>query len=158
MVRKKSFFEKLTGSIKIDDFEGLDGFEEESKEEEESLENENALPATDEDGELPIDMYENSNNIIIKTTVAGVRPDDLDISITREMVTIKGKREEEKVSQTDSSYHRELYWGGFSRSIMLPQEVEVEEAEAVEKHGLLILTLPKINKGKTTKLKVKAGS
>jgi HSP20 family protein len=87
--------------------------------------------------------------------VAGVKPEDLDVSITRDMVTIKGKRETERNVSDDDYYHRELYWGSFSRTIMLPAEVEVEECDAVEKHGLLIITLPKIDKHKQAKLRVK---
>ena len=92
---------------------------------------------------------------MIKTMVAGVRPEDLDISITRDMVTIRGKREGERTVNEPDYFHKELYWGTFSRTILLPQEVEVEEAEAIEKHGLLIIRLPKLNKNKQAKLKVK---
>lgn len=88
--------------------------------------------------------------------VAGVKPDDLDISITRDMVTIKGKREIEITIDESDFFHRELYWGTFSRTIVLPQEVDVEESEAIEKHGLLIIRLPKLNKHRQTRLKVKA--
>ena len=128
------------------------------KEEESSL---MEAPAKDwlddesEDGQLTVDVYQTPSQIIIKTMVAGVRPEDLDVSITRDMVTIKGKRETERSVSDENYFHRELYWGSFSRTIMLPAEVEVEECEAVEKHGLLILTLPKIDKHKETKLKVK---
>ena len=87
--------------------------------------------------------------------VAGVKPEDLDISITRDMVTIKGKRETERFINEEDYYHKELYWGSFSRTIMLPSEVDVEESEAIEKHGLLILRLPKIDKSRQTRLKVK---
>ena len=87
--------------------------------------------------------------------VAGVRPEDLDISITRDMVTIKGTRQEERETTKENYHHQELYWGSFSRTIMLPAEIDTEEAGAIEKHGLLILTLPKIDKEKKTKLRVK---
>jgi len=88
--------------------------------------------------------------------VAGVQPDNLSITITRDMITIRGKREENK-SVTDENYFvQELYWGSFSRTISLPEEVDPEEAEAIEKHGLLIIRLPKINKNKETRLKVKS--
>jgi HSP20 family protein len=93
--------------------------------------------------------------IIMKAMIAGVRPEDLDISITRDMVTIKGKREEEKTAKDDDYFIRELYWGSFSRTITLPEEIDVDEAEAIEKHGLLILKLPKLDKKKQSKLKVK---
>lgn len=87
--------------------------------------------------------------------VAGVRPEDLDISITRDMVTIKGTRLEEQEITKDNYYHQELYWGSFSRTIMLPAEIDIEESNATEKYGLLILTLPKIDKERRTQLRVK---
>ncbi|MEK9185827.1 MAG: Hsp20/alpha crystallin family protein, partial [Patescibacteria group bacterium] len=73
----------------------------------------------------------------------------------REMVTIKGKREEERTINEDDYFHKELYWGSFSRSIVLPQEIDVDSAEATERHGLLILKLPKLNKNRQTKVKVR---
>jgi HSP20 family protein len=109
----------------------------------------------EEEGELSVDVYQNPGEIIIKTMVAGVKPDDLDVSITRDTVTIKGKREVEKLVDEGDYLHKELYWGSFSRTIVLPQEIDVDTAEAVEKHGLLILKLPKINKNKQTKIKVR---
>ena len=108
-----------------------------------------------EEGQLTIDLYQTPTEIVIKSMVAGVRPEDLDIAITRDMVTIKGKRETDKFVKDEDYFHRELYWGTFSRTIMLPTEVQVDEAEAVEKHGLLILTLPKVDKNRQTRLKVK---
>lgn len=108
-----------------------------------------------EDGELTVDVYQTPNEIVIKTMVAGVRPEDLDITITRDMVTIKGKRETEKTVSDDDYFHQELFWGSFSRTIMLPAEIEVEESEAIEKHGLLIIRLPKIDRHKQARLKVK---
>ena len=110
---------------------------------------------TDKDAELTVDIYQTSDMIVIKSMIAGVRPEDLDISITRDMVTITGKREEERSVKEDDYYVRELYWGSFSRSIQLPEEIDVDEAEAVEKHGLLILKLPKLDKKRQSKLKVK---
>jgi HSP20 family protein len=71
------------------------------------------------------------------------------------MVTIRGAREEHKEVAEDNYFHKELYWGAFSRTVLLPAEVEVEEASAQEKHGLLTIRLPKIDKEKQTKLKVK---
>jgi HSP20 family protein len=110
----------------------------------------------DVEGQLTVDVYQTADEIIIKAIVAGVRPEDLDVSITRDMVTIRGKREDLHEVSDENYFYRELYWGSFSRTILLPQEVEVEEAEAIEKHGLLTLRLPKIDKAKQTKLKVKA--
>jgi HSP20 family protein len=101
-------------------------------------------------------MYQNPTDIVIKTMVAGVKPEDLDISITRDMVTIRGRRTENAEVSDGDFFHKELYWGAFSRTIVLPAEIEIEEAEAKETHGLLTLTLPKIDKNRQSKLKVRA--
>ncbi len=88
--------------------------------------------------------------------VAGVKREDLDISITRDMVTVKGRREEEGGISEQDYFHKELYWGSFSRTILLPHEIEIEGAEAIENQGLLTIKLPKIDKEKQTKLRVRA--
>ena len=144
----RSFFEKLTGAIRVDDYD---------REPEAPVEARgSAWPEeSSEEGELAVDVYQSENEIVIKTMVAGVKPDDLDVTITRDMVTIKGKRETEKVVDEGDYMHKELYWGSFSRSIVLPQEIDVDMAEAVEKHGLLIIKLPKLNKNRQTRVKVR---
>lgn len=155
---KRSFFERLTGTVRMDDRDDIDeptpakslkasadGISDWMEEE------------TEEEGELTVDVYQTGDMIVIKSMIAGVRPEDLDISITRDMVTIRGKREEERVSNEDDYFTRELYWGSFSRTISLPQEIDVDEAEAIEKHGLLILKLPKMDKKRQSKLKVRMG-
>lgn len=113
-------------------------------------------PEAEADGELAVDVYQTPTHIIIKAMIAGVRPEDLDVSITRDMVTIRGKREQHTEGTAGDFFFSELYWGSFSRTIVLPQEVEIEEAEASEKHGLLIIKLPKLDKGRQAKLKVKS--
>ena len=147
---KRSFFEKLTGTVRLD----------EREEENEVAETKKpagiaAINAEDEDAELTVDVHQTPGEIIVKTMAAGVRPEDLDISITRDTVTIRGKREHDRSISEDNYVFRELYWGSFSRTISLPAEVEPEEAEAIEKHGLIIIKIPKINKGKQMKLRVK---
>ena len=149
MTRKPSFFERLTGGIHIDDEEEKDI----------SGENEEAgvwEEESSDEGELAVDVYQTNDAIVIKAMIAGVKPDDLDVSITRDMVTIKGKRKEEREVHEDDYYSKELYWGSFSRTILLPQEIEPEEAEAIEKHGVLTITLPKVDRKKVAKLKVKS--
>ena len=153
MKDNRSFFEKLTGSIKMDDME--DEIEEPKLPSRTTNASVGSILEETEEGELTIDVYQTPTEIVIKSMVAGVKPEDLDISITRDMVIIKGKRETEKFVRDEDYFHQELYWGSFSRSIMLPSEVEVEEADAIEKHGLLIIRLPKIDKNKQTRLSVK---
>lgn len=107
-------------------------------------------------GELAVDVYQTPTHIVIKAMIAGVKPDDLDVSITRDLITIRGKRERHTEGTAGDFFFQELYWGAFSRTIVLPQEVEIEEAEATEKHGLLTIRLPKLDKGRQAKLKVKS--
>jgi HSP20 family protein len=152
---KRSFFERLTGSVRL---------EEPNEEREEKITKKSPQQLsswideeTEDEGELTVDVYQTTDSIVIKSMIAGVRPEDLDITISRDMVTIRGKREEEKVSNEDDYFVRELYWGTFSRTIELPEEIDVDEAEAIEKHGLLILKLPKLDKRRQSKLKVKTG-
>jgi len=147
---KRSFFEKLTGMVKAND---------EQDENTDSNELSEVFTNADEEteGQLAIDMYQTPNEIVVKTMVPGVKPEDLDISITRDMVTIKGHREDVREASGEDFFHKELYWGAFSRTIVLPAEIEVEEAEATNKNGLLTLTLPKIDKNKQAKVKVKMG-
>lgn len=158
--KKRSFFEKLTGAVKVDDFDEFDIEESEDQMDDPYQENENEayqeshLPT--EEGELSVDVLNNEDEIIIKAMVAGVKPQDLDIQITRDMVTIHGTREEESETRQEDYFHKELYWGSFSRNIILPEEVDVEAADAKEKHGLLIIKLPKIDKDRKTKLSVKS--
>lgn len=110
----------------------------------------------EEEGQLSVDVYQTPTDIVVQTMTAGVRPEDLQITICRDMITIKGKREENKTINKDNYFAQELYWGSFSRTVMLPQEVEPEEAEAIEKHGLLIIKLPKIDKDKKSTVKIKS--
>jgi len=146
MDKKRSFFERLTNSVSLPN-ETENDFPE-TKEE-------NWVNNTPEEGELNVDVYQNQNEIIIKTMVAGVKPEDLDVAISRDMVTLKGKRENERTVADDDYFHRELYWGSFSRTVVLPQEIDVDAAEAIEKHGLLIIRLPKLDKNRQTRLKVR---
>jgi len=150
---KRTFFERLTGAISVSKYD-----EDELKPElVPAAGSESILAENDEDeGELAVDVYQTPEDIIIKAMVAGIKPEDLDISITRDMVTIKGAREAAAEISEENFFFRELYWGSFSRTILLPQEVEVEEAEASERNGLLTIRLPKVDKGRQTKLRVKS--
>lgn len=147
-MKKKSFFEKLTGIVKIND----DDNDIELSDSDDEEESDDVICETE--AQLAVDMYQTPSEIIIKTMVAGTKPEDLDINITRDMVTIKGKREEES-DDGDDFFHKELYWGCFSRTIILPQEIDVEEAEALNKNGLLTIKLPKLDRNRQAKLKVK---
>ena len=153
MRNKRSFFEKLTGVVRLDDEEEISEetpFEAGGEETRASI-----FEEKEEEAQLSVDVYQTPSEIIIRTMVAGVKPDDLDVSITRDMVTIRGERSEDKTVSGEDFMHRELYWGSFSRTIALSEEIDVDGAEAVEKHGVLTLRLPKLDKNRQTRVKVK---
>lgn len=167
MNKKPSFFERLSGSSASGD--SFDAFDEElsaaaAREKPRSQAGAVATrpaPLDDDlpgnEGQLPVDVHQTASDIIIRTFVAGVRPDELSISISRDMVEIEGSRMEREQVAGPDYFTRELFWGSFSRTIMLPQEVDVEASSASAKDGLLTIILPKLDKAKQTKLRVKAG-
>ena len=108
----------------------------------------------DYEGTLNIDLYQTRDNVIIKSTIAGVRPEDLDITIANDMVTIKGERKREEKIAAEDYFYQECYWGGFSRSVILPVDIDSEHVEADLKDGILTVILPKAAKAKTKKIKV----
>ena len=163
MSKRRSFFEKLTGAVRLDDESPLDRdipqhdhISHKLKVDEEEASHKPAWNEEPSEGELTVDVYQTPTHVVIKTMIAGVRPDDIEVSITRDMVTIKGKREDEREIHEENYYHRELYWGSFSRSVVLPQEVEPDEAEASERHGLLVIRIPKIDRARQARVKVKS--
>lgn len=175
---KKTFFERLANTISVEEedelepvnFDQDDDFEDEefeapkrkssSRESEPKrrsvIQEESFVEEEEEEGELSVDVYQTNNDIIVEAMIAGVKPEDLHLNITRDMITIKGKRDGNSQVDENDYFYRELYWGPFSRTILLPSEVDIEQAEAVEKHGLLIIRMPKLDKSKHAKLKVKS--
>jgi len=152
-MRKQSFFQRLTGTINTD---------------EDYLFDDDRAPAMrptdkasilaeerEQDAELAVDVSQTPTEIVIKTMVAGVNPDELDVSISQEMVSIRGTRKETYEMEENDYFHKELYWGSFSRTILLPSEVKSEDAVAELKNGLLTIRLPKIDKQRQTKVRIK---
>jgi HSP20 family protein len=109
----------------------------------------------DFEGQLNIDMYQTKDNVIIKSTIAGVRPEDIDITVANDMVTIKGARKKEETVAADDYFYQECYWGNFSRSVIIPVDIDSEQIEADLKDGILTVVIPKAAKAKTKKVKVK---
>jgi HSP20 family protein len=165
-MKKPSFLERLTGGGQSDEYDRIldedhqfgEGDDLSVDENEEEWEEEEPESVVQQDGELPVDMYQTDDTIVIRALVAGVSPDELEISITRDMVTIRGVREEYQEAHGDNYFHRELFWGGFSRTLLLPEEVAIDEAQAQEKHGLLEIKLPKLDKHRSTQLKVRTNA
>jgi len=165
-MKKPSFLQRLTGVIPSDDFDDvldneIDDEIEVSDDGRFAGESEwpgHNEPEAEQEGELPVDMYQTPDSIVIRALVAGVLPDDLDIAITRDMVTIRGRREEVREAPDQDYFHHELFWGSFTRTLLLPEEVLIDEAAAKEKHGLLEIILPKVDKDRSTRLKVKSAT
>ena len=158
MANKKSFFEKLTGSIKFsndDEYEILEDNMIHSSDEEEQEDVDDTEEAYDDVGELSVDMYRLNEAIVIRTMVAGIQKSEIDITLTRDRVQIQGSRHSEHEGAMDETYYQELYWGAFERTIDLPEEVDIELAEAQESHGLLTLILPLVDRERQARLKIK---
>lgn len=116
---------------------------------------EEAWFAEDYEGQLAVDVYQTKDKIIVKSTIAGIKPEDLEIYIHNDLLTIRGKREGEKEEKDTDYFYKECYWGGFSRSIILPVEVQADKIEATFKNGILKVVLPKAQKSKLINVKVK---
>lgn len=176
--QKQSFFERLTGARSIEEPQSQIPIFEESSEEiietyqtpeaprvmhtaipEEPSWTENpkqeASSEEDVDGQLTIDVYQTDDAIVIKSTIAGVKPEDLDVAINNDMVTVKGERKNEEDVPDRNYYYQECYWGPFSRSILLPVDILAEKSEASLKNGILTIRLPKADTTRIKKIQVR---
>ena len=106
-------------------------------------------------GQLAIDVYSTPTSFVVESAVAGVKGEDIDISITPDSVTIKGKRIKENVEKGNDYLYQECFWGRFSRSVILPEEIDAERSHASFKNGVLRIVLPKLSRQKERKLKVR---
>jgi len=169
---KKSFFERITGSKEAEpeqyERESLTRpinniFRDEPAEEEiiltsspnKNMPEENFISNDNSEGQLTIDVYQTDSDIVIKSTIAGVKPEDLDVRISNDMITIKGERRKEEQVEEENYYYQECYWGAFSRSVILPVDVVAEKIEAAMKNGILTIRLPKSDVNKTKKIQVR---
>lgn len=175
MTKRKSFLQRLTNTfmessdhdeiekikqINKKTFKNLDNEYEHDEDDDynhdtdliEAIEDESPMSV---DGQLAIDLFETPIEIIVKTMIPGVKKDDVDISLSRDMLTIRGERKDEKTIAEDDYHYKELYWGSFSRTVQLPHEVDIDKAEATESQGMLTIRLPRVDKGRQTKIKLK---
>ena len=153
---KKSFFERLTGSMPENadnDYAGENNYNLSNAGSEEKYPGREEIYDT-EDGQLAVDVFQGDNEVTIQSIVAGVKPDDLDISIDKDSVTIKGKRENNRLIERENAICQELYWGSFSRTVSLSDEMDPDNAEAVIKNGILTIRLPFAKKVKKQKIRV----
>lgn len=150
-----NFFKKLSGlddKLQADELVAADEPATESNPDREA---DQWLNGDYDEGQLSIDVFQTPDSLVVKSTIAGVKPGDIDISINNDMLTIRGQRQiQEKISE-ENYLIKECYWGGFSRSIILPLEVEVEKVEAALDNGVLTIILPKAKSAKQFSIKVK---
>jgi HSP20 family molecular chaperone IbpA len=107
------------------------------------------------EGQLTVDVYQTPDAIVVESAIAGVRPEDIDINVTSESISIKGFRSHQDATGEKEYLYQECYWGRFARSIIFPQEIDPEDAEVTFKNGILTVRLPKISKRRTRKLQVR---
>lgn len=170
---KKSFWEKITGLNSDDLNQGEFALINETIKEKElffnELEKESNAAKTDKkkndlaetawlenEGELRVDVYQTSEEVIVQSTIAGAKKKDLNISVEEDIITIKGKREK-TVAENAEYLHQECFWGKFSRSILLPQTIEPAGVKATLKSGVLTVVLPK-TKNQNEKKSIKINS
>ena len=118
------------------------------------VENVNPWPSSEEEGELAVDLYESKDELILQAVIGGVVISDLDISITNDMITIRGERQRGYKDKIEKIYYNDCFWGSFSRSLVLPYEINADKAKAIIKNGMLTIHLPKLVKTKRKTLKI----
>jgi len=98
----------------------------------------------EEEGQLSIDVYHTSDEVVILSTVSGVTMDDIEILVHGDMLIIRGKRLPPEAINSEQYLYRECYWGPFSRTIILPRDVDTSNIKAKVRNGVLMIRLPKI--------------
>jgi len=161
MPKNKNLINKLMGTQQaVTDEDEAEEIQDVDTEEETATE-ESPTNASNEDwlseyeGQLTIDMFQTKDNVVIKSTIAGVKPEDVDVTIANDMVTIRGERSRDFEASSEDYFYQECYWGSFSRSVVLPVDVDIESVGADLKDGILTVILPKAAKAKAKKIKVK---
>src|SRR5258708_10076092 len=101
-------------------------------------------------------MDQTKDNGNIKSTIAGVKPEDIDVTMANDRVTIRGERKRDFEASSEDYFYQECYWGSFSRSVVLPVDVDIDNVAADLKDGILTVVLPKAAKAKAKKIRVGA--
>ncbi len=100
-----------------------------------------------QDGELVVDVYETKADFVVLATIAGVQIKDLDISLEKEMMVIKGNRCDPHDHPDKNYFYQECYWGPFSRKVVLPENIDIDKADAQIDKGILTIKIPKNEQG-----------
>ena len=102
-----------------------------------------------------VDVYQTEKDVVVEMPLAGVRPEDVEISVEENILVASGKTEEKKEEKKKNYFRKEIRKGSFERSVALPVEVRGEKAEAESENGMLKVIIPKTDKKKQNKVKVK---
>ena len=166
---KTSFWDKISGRKRDEDY--IDYDEDDDYEDEERSEEDEDWYDDEEEYEgdhkqkpvrqpmdimeLPIDLIENEESLVLCAQVPGFDPKDITVDITRELVSIEIKTVQNYKKEDGDMIYQELYLGGYSRSLMLPTEVDVEESTAEVKDGFLRIEMPKVNKKRQKRVSIR---
>lgn len=101
-----------------------------------------------------MDVYEENDNVIVEATLAGIRPEDVNINVHDDVLTLEGKREVSSEIEEKNYYRKEVRSGSFNRSVVLPASVQADKAEAIFENGLLKINLPKQKETKSKNIKI----
>ena len=110
----------------------------------------------DEMPTMPVDMYQTANDVVVKATMAGIKPDDVDITITGDVLTIKTENNMIEENKDADYFYRERRNVSSTRTVSLPADLQTDRAEALFEDGVLTLSIPKAEKVKPKQVKVKA--
>lgn len=97
----------------------------------------------DQDGELVVDVYETGAEFVVLAAIAGVQIKDIDISLEKDMMVIKGNRGDPHDHPDKRYFYQECYWGPFSRKVILPENIDIDKADAQMDKGVLTVKIPK---------------
>ena len=128
----------------------------EEKARERLIEQQNTEDAGNEEGQLALDIYQTKDNIVIVAPIAGVKLSDINVSVTDDVLTIKGKRYLEFDIPDEDYFTQECFWGDFSRSVVLPAAVDASGITASFKDAVLKVSIPKTEKIKTKIVRIKS--
>lgn len=150
---KQSFLEKIISSPSASK-SGIEIKKEADISEGREIEIENKSSKNIEEGQLSVDVYETNSAIVAVSIIGGIGEEDINISIDNNVLTITGVREKDKEEEDRNYFVAECFWGPFSRSIILPVEVDVEDVKATMKNGILKVNLPKLGGRRSKKIKI----
>lgn len=108
-----------------------------------------------EGADMPIDMYQTDENVVVKTSLPGIKPEEVEITVTGDTLTIKGETKTEEEVKRENYLRQERRSGAFTRSILLPGSLQTDRAEASFENGVLTLNIPKAEETKPKQIKIK---